>query len=155
MITFRPMNQDEFNHYEKNAILSYAEDKKQAENLSAADALKLAQDSYRELLPQGLQSPEQHFYTLMNDQTVIGMLWLAETKSGNNKLGFIYDFLIDEKFRGKGFGKESLTLLETYAKQLGMMAIKLHVFEHNTYARLLYEKMGFASTGRSMIKKLD
>ena len=83
------------------------------------------------------------------------MVWLAIKKAGDKNFGFIYDFIIDEKFRGKGFGKESLALLEIFAKQLGLSAIKLHVFEHNTSARLLYEKSGFATTGRSMIKNLD
>ncbi len=83
------------------------------------------------------------------------MLWLAEKMTGHKKSGFIYDFLIDEKFRGKGFGKESLALLEAHAKTLGMTAIKLHVFEHNTHARSLYEKVGFSTTGRSMVKNLD
>ncbi|HQC14030.1 GNAT family N-acetyltransferase [Mesotoga prima] len=29
-----------------------------------------------------------------------------------DKKGFIYDFVIEEEFRGKGYGKESLKALE-------------------------------------------
>jgi ribosomal protein S18 acetylase RimI-like enzyme len=154
MITFRNMTDIEFIEYEKQAIVSFAEDKKNAENLSDEDALKLAAEAYQELLPKGLNSPEQFLYSILLGDSVIGMLWLAEKKSGHKKIAFVYDFLIDEKFRGKGFGRESLTLLDFHAKSMGFSAIKLHVFEHNTYARSLYEKVGYATTGRSMIKNL-
>ncbi|MBA2406123.1 MAG: hypothetical protein H0V66_15210 [Bdellovibrionales bacterium] len=62
MLSFRLMTAGEFSAYEKNAILSYAADKKFAESLTDENALKLSQAAYQELLPQGLNSPEQIFY---------------------------------------------------------------------------------------------
>lgn len=147
MISFREMSESEFKKYEENAIVDFAREKEISDQLNSQDALKLAQESYLRLLPDGFKTEGQQFFCIMLNGTSIGMIWLGSQ-------GFIYDFLIDEKFRGKGFGKESLLLLESHCKKMGLKAIKLHVFEHNTYARSLYEKVGYLTTGRTMLKKI-
>lgn len=151
MLTFQKMSEAEFKLYEAQAISEYADNKKQAENLTPEAALKLAQDSYGELIPNGIHSKGHFFYSIILEEKSIGMIWLADQKTS----AYIYDFLIDDKFRGKGYGKASLAWLETEVLKLGFNSIKLHVFEHNHYARALYEKVGYFTTGRSMIKNLD
>ena len=61
------------------------------------------------------------------------------------RLGFI---LVDEKKRGKGYGKEMLSLAIRYAfEELNTDAITIGVFEENIAAKALYEKLGFIPTG--------
>ena len=151
MLTFQKMSDAEFKLYEAQAIIEYAENKKQAEHITAEAALKLAQDSYSELIPNGIHTKGHYFYSIISGGKSIGMIWVADQTT----VAYIYDFLIDEKFRGKGYGKASLAWLETEVLKLGFKAIKLHVFEHNHYARSLYEKVGYFATGRSMIKNLN
>lgn len=115
------------------------------------EALKFAQKSYDILIPNGLLTDGHYFYSIMLEGKASGMLWFADLKGQ----AFVYDFLIDEKFRGKGYGKASLAWLETEVLKFGLKSIKLHVFEHNHYARALYEKVGYFTTGRTMIKSLN
>ena len=70
------------------------------------------------------------------------------------KKGFIFDFVIDEAFRGKGYGKESLKALEKYASKLRVEDLSLHVFAHNTVAVALYRKMGYKVTSLKIAKQI-
>jgi ribosomal protein S18 acetylase RimI-like enzyme len=151
MLTFPKMTKSEFELYEAQAISEFAKDKIQAEKMSLDQALEVARKSYAVLLPDGFSSEKHHLYSIYEDGKSIGMLWFADLKGQ----AFVYDFLIDEKFRGKGYGKASLAWLDSEVMRLGFRAIKLHVFEHNHYARSLYEKVGFYTTGRTMIKNLN
>lgn len=151
MLTFAPMTEAEFLIYQGVAIGEFAQEKMRAEDISLVEAMKLSQKSYTELLPDGFTSEKHHFYSIKFEQDSIGIIWFADVKGQ----AFVYDFLIDEKFRGKGYGKASLAWLDSEVIRLGFKAIKLHVFEHNHYARALYEKVGFHTTGRTMIKNLN
>jgi len=45
--------------------------------------------------------------------------------------------------------------LETLVRGMGMSAISLHVFGHNTAARALYGKLGFETTNVLMTKRIE
>ena len=66
----------------------------------------------------------------------------------------IYDFLIYEEHRRKGYGKQTLVALEEKVKELGIETIALHVFGHNQAAIDLYQKTGYKMTNIQMQKKL-
>lgn len=147
MISFRPMTESEFAKYSENSIVDFARDKEISERIKPDEALKLSEEIHKRMLPDGFKTPGHEFLCILLNGTAIGVIWISAQ-------GFIYDFLIEEKFRGKGFGKESLALLESHCRKMGLHAIKLNVFEHNTYARSLYEKVGYQTTGRTMLKKI-
>ena len=80
----------------------------------------------------------------------IGVLWV-QVKDGK---AFIFDFVIDEEFRGKGFGKQALTAMDEKLKSMGAESVALHVFGDNISAQELYKKMGFSILGMNMKKVL-
>jgi len=51
--------------------------------------------------------------------------------------------MIDEPFTGKGYGLQSLFLLEEEARKLGVEKLVLEVRTDNTPAISLYKKFGF------------
>ena len=61
---------------------------------------------------------------------------------------------MDEKFRGKGYGKQAMLLIEEQASELGLKSLGLHVFAVNTVARNLYESVGYEASSLNMTKKL-
>lgn len=53
------------------------------------------------------------------------------------------DFEIVEPLRGQGIGKKALSLIISYAKNLGLSSLSLHVSGDNIPAVSLYKKTGF------------
>lgn len=148
------MSQDEYANYLKVSLPSYAEEKMKGEGLSKEDALKVAQDSFSQLLPQGLSTENQFLFSVIEpaSENVVGTLWLAKKTNGAKSYAFIYDIILSPEVRGKGFGKELIALAESEVRKLGLNSMGLHVFGHNEIAISLYEKTGFRTTNRIMVK---
>ena len=154
-ITLQPMQKSEFANYLKTSIPNYAEEKQRGENLTAEQAMKVANDSFDKLLPQGLETPDQFLFTVVDEKkTAIGTLWFAKKSDGGKPHAWIFDIVLEPAARGKGYGKQLMTLLETEVKKVGLKSIGLHVFGHNTVAASLYEKSGFSVTNKIMRKEL-
>ena len=69
------------------------------------------------------------------------MIWLRADLVGPIKNGFIFELYVDEKFRGKGYGKQAMLLIAEKARKLGLTSLGLHVFAVNNVARNLYESV--------------
>ena len=67
---------------------------------------------------------------------------------GDTHLGwlFVQFFWIDEKYRGKGFGKKLLAAAEDEARKRGMKNVYLDTFSFQAPA--FYEKLGYREFGR-------
>ena len=68
--------------------------------------------------------------------------------------GFIYDIVLEEAQRGKGYGKQTMLALEEFANKLGLETLALHVFAYNTAAMRLYKGLGYEVTSQNMVKRL-
>ena len=157
MIELVPMGEVEFQAYLVNAIRDYAEDKVKSGNWDRAEARQKSAAEYRELLPDGLASNNQYLFSIVtpNVETTIGMIWFAVDDARPQSAAFIYDFVIFEGFRRRGYGTQTLLAVEEKVRALGLDTISLHVFGHNRGARALYEKMGYEITNINMSKKLN
>ena len=90
-------------------------------------------------------SKNSGFYplTMIDDDIVIGHLILRNPSEDKSiiRMGFI---IVDNKIRGKGYGKKLIELAITYARvKLNAKEINLGVFTCNEGAFHCYEKMGF------------
>lgn len=149
------MSDDEFAAYLEIALPEYASEKKKGESLTDEQALKVATDSYNQLLPDGVRSTDQHLFSIIEikSQKVIGTLWFA-LKTQPREYAWVYDIVLNPEARGQGYGSQTMLLLEAEVKKLGINSIGLHVFGHNQIATSLYEKVGFRTTNRVMVKDL-
>jgi ribosomal protein S18 acetylase RimI-like enzyme len=108
---------------------------------------------YAEILPEGVQSPNQRLWSVVDEGgTVVGSLWV-DVKSERNR-AFIFYIIIGPEYRGRGYGRQALALLEDELRPLGISQIGLNVFADNEIARHLYEKMGYHTTNQTMMKSL-
>jgi ribosomal protein S18 acetylase RimI-like enzyme len=157
MIELRKMKSDEFLNYLKFAVDNYASEKQKGEGLNMEDALRVAKDSFANLLPLGLESKDQFLFSVIEKSvdSSIGVLWFAKKMNGDKPYGFIYDIELIPERRGKGLGKVLLNLAEEEIRKAGCKSIGLHVFGHNVTAVSLYEKSGFHTTNRMMRKDLE
>ncbi len=156
MISLRKMTRLEFDQYLARAVPGYAAEKQKGEGMTASEAMKVSEETYAKLLPQGLESSGQYLFSIVQKSSnqSVGVLWFAERIVGDRKQAYIYDFEVDVSHRGNGYGKEALRLLESEARAVGLTSMALHVFGHNQNAFRLYEKMGYRTTNIFMAKDL-
>ena len=147
------MTQLEFDTFLERAIPEYAAEHVRAGNWLESEALEKSRQEFKDLLPQGLNSADNFLYTLVNGDEAIGMIWV-KVKALPAKSGFIYDVFIAQGFRGKGYGKSLMLLLEEKAREMGLQSLALHVFGSNQAARKLYETIGYEITNVRMSKTL-
>jgi ribosomal protein S18 acetylase RimI-like enzyme len=149
MITLQPMQQEEYDRVLENEIGNYAADHVRNGNWLEEGSLERSRKEFESLLPEGVHTPNQYLWSLMDGDQKTGFLWVHV----KDHKGFIYDFLIDEEFRGKGYGKQTLAAMDEKLQSMNVDSVALHVFGDNTAAQELYKKTGFEITGIHMQKK--
>ncbi len=156
-VTLEPMAEDEFVAYLQWAIPDYAQDNVRNSSWSESEALQKSEEQFRELLPQGLYTPDQYHFTIRDPDlnSNVGMLWFNLVRDTPGKSAFLYQFWIDEAFRRQGYGMAALRELDEKVKGMGGSSVRLHVFGHNAPARALYEKAGYAVTNVVMAKPVN
>ncbi|MEI4789740.1 GNAT family N-acetyltransferase [Bacillus sp. FJAT-53060] len=154
MVTLQPMSQTDYDSLIEATIKRYAEEKVLAGTWAKEEALENAEDQFDRLLSEGIHTEHHELWKFLNGDEAIGWVWLCYDPNHPQKEGFIYNFILFEAYRGKGFGKQAIAALEEQAKLLGVQKLSLHVFAHNQIARSLYEKTGFAETSIYMSKPI-
>ena len=143
-----------YHEYRKDLVRDYAADKVRAGAWSQAEGR--AAGDVDGLLPEGPATQGHLLYAIRDDSTnaEVGTVWFALRDSGVGRSVWIYDIIINEIFRRKGYASRTLELVEDRAEQLGAKSVELHVFGHNHGARALYEKMAYNETSITMAKQV-
>lgn len=156
-IGFKEMSDEEFNEFFERSILSYSKDLIKSGMCNEETAFESSKKQFNELLPEGKYTKNNFIYIIVNnDNEELGHIWYEKYKEN---IAFICDFLILEKYRKKGYGRQTLLLVEEDAKEKGFNKIFLHVFKYNESAISLYESLGYKvfkeeSAGIYMIKDI-
>ena len=151
MVTLKPIEQQDFDRFLDRAVREYAEDHVRNGNWPAEGALERSRKEFERHLPDGIYTPDQYVWSLVDGENhKLGVLWVQVKE----QKAFIFDFVIEEAFRGKGYGKQALAAMDEKLKSLDVKSVALHVFGDNITAQELYKKMGFEITGIHMRKKL-
>ena len=156
MINLHNMTETEFSEYRSLLVEDYAHDIANNYRITLDETRAKSANQIGEMLKDGLATPNQWLYEIRLEDNVpeerIGYLWIDvdETK----KRCFICDIYLHEVFRGQGWGRKTLELLEKQMLEKNIQRIGLHVFGNNSVARALYEKLGFEITGLNMQKWL-
>jgi ribosomal protein S18 acetylase RimI-like enzyme len=151
MVKLEPIQQEDFERFLERGIREYAEDHVRNGNWPAEGALEKSRKEFEHYLPDGIHSKDQYLYSIIDDSgNKIGVLWVQV----KDQKAFIYDFIIEEAFRGKGYGKQALMAMDEILKSMNVESVGLHVFGDNITAQELYKKMGYQITGIHMKKIL-
>ena len=153
MVKLIKMQQEDLEPYLERGIREYAEDHVRNGNWTVEESLERSRKEFEQLLPEGVNSRDQFLYSIVDEteDNKIGLLWVQV----KDQKAFIYDFIIDEAFRGKGYGKQALLALDKKLESMDVQSVALHVFGDNVTAQELYKKMGYQITGLHMKKKLN
>ncbi|WP_404399120.1 GNAT family N-acetyltransferase [Lactococcus lactis] len=153
MLKLTKMTKEAFENYMSFAIEAYANEKVNNGTWNKNNSLSNSKDTYNKILPNGMLTPNNYFYSINNDEIIIGYIWIAKS-TDNEDTAFIYDFEIYNEFQNQGFGKTTIDLIGVEAKKLGFKNLALHVFGNNLRAIHVYKKAGFQTTDLNMRKEL-
>lgn len=86
-------------------------------------------------------------YVIENDGTIVGVSLVREFK--DEPLGYdLQQFMIDQRYQGKGYGSEALGLILAELRKEGHYDhVEVCVKKNDTAAIHLYEKYGFIDSG--------
>ena len=153
MISLRPMTQVEFDVYLPSLVEGYAQERAAAAHTPLEVERETSRSQIASLLKAGLATANQHVWRLAAEGgEPVGILWVDVSET--EQRAFIYDFVIEPAFRGKGYGKQALEALETELRPKGVRRILLNVFGHNQVARHLYERSGYGMVAITMQKDI-
>lgn len=148
------MTQPEYDAWLEYCIVEYAKDKMESLGISEAEALDLSKTSFERLLPDGLNTPDNYLFSVADSENLVGNLWFKISTDRGITTAFIYDIEMKPEFRGQGYGKATMQLIEPEARKYGATKIALHVFGGNETALKLYERSGYRVTDVSMSKDI-
>lgn len=150
------MRAETFTAYVESSIVGYAEENVASGRWPKESALARSKTEFDSLLPQGLNTPNNHLYEIIDDPNghTVGFIWFAIQESHGTRVAFVCDVVVKKECRRQGHAKRALVALESIASELNLSAIDLHVFAHNSIAQALYAQSGYAATGINMRKPI-
>ena len=153
MITLRPMTEAEYTAYNGFLWEDYAQTRARNLGTSIEEQRAAAAEQKAALLPQGLQSPEHYFWSVVDESgAAVGQLWVHVDNTKHH--AFIYSIDIDAAQRGKGYGQQTMERLEEHMRPLSVTRIALNVFGDNVVATNLYRKIGYQTAATMMQKDI-
>jgi RimJ/RimL family protein N-acetyltransferase len=153
-VTLVEMDEMSFRGYTDHLVRDYAADKVKAGVWPADEAEDRAAKEVEGLLPDGTFTRDHYLYSVRDESVPaeVGILWISPRNSGAGRTLWIYDIIVHEGFRRRGYASRILHLVEDKARKLGAAKVELHVFGHNHGARALYKKLGYTPTSIVMAK---
>ncbi|WP_335937929.1 GNAT family N-acetyltransferase [Streptomyces sp. PTD5-9] len=140
-VTARPMTRDEYPEWLASEKDSYAQGIVRAGALGAEEAARKSDHDFAKLLPEGLTTPENTFLVLEAGGEPIGTGWLRHGHLPGVTYG--YSLHIEERQRGKGYGRAAMTAGERAALAAGDAALMFTVWGGNEVAMNLYTSAGY------------
>jgi ribosomal protein S18 acetylase RimI-like enzyme len=149
------MTKLEYADWLAESIPAYAADKVASGQWSQANSLELSRKENDELLPQGLDTPDNHLFTIVDfNSEAVGMLWFAVKTNFDARTAYVYDVSVRPDRQREGHAIRAFLALEQEVRNRGLAGIALHVFGHNSGARALYAKLGYEPTNISLFKSV-
>lgn len=155
-LRLRVLEGDELARYREVAEVGYADSIEQHAGMPRAFAEEKARRDFEALCPDGVPGPDQWIYALEDGDGDgdVGFLWLSARDNQGRKVLWIYDIEVDERFRGRGYGRDAMGLVEEQARERGLGRVELNVFGGNEVARTLYRSLGYEESAVWMGKDL-
>ncbi|MEU8628243.1 GNAT family N-acetyltransferase [Streptomyces sp. NPDC048669] len=140
-VTARPMTQAEYPEWLASEKRAYVGDIVRAGAKSPEDAVRKADDDFAKLIPEGLATPETTLLVLEAAGEPIGTGWLKHGHLPGTTYG--YSLHIDERHRGKGYGRAAMTAGEQATSAAGDSVLMFTVWGGNEVAMNLYTSVGY------------
>jgi ribosomal protein S18 acetylase RimI-like enzyme len=117
-------------------------------------AQRTSDSQYAELFPGEGPAEGQHVMNVIDEEEIVGTLWIGRPFSRDANTWYIFDIEIAKDFRGRGYGRAAMEAAEAWTRERGGTRVALNVFGHNLVARSLYDSLGYEVLATSMFKDL-
>ena len=110
-------------------------------------------DVTSEMLLRAVESPNTHFFTLVEDGHILGCVSFCVFESPTGRKGSVEDVVVSFQHRGKGLGRKLMEHVIDYAKK-EYAPIDLHLTSNpkRVNANALYKAVGFEQRGTNVYK---
>lgn len=150
MVTFRPMSEAEFDAFKAFLTVEYEQDVAGGLGVPVEEVREQARQQLDTLMKDGIASSEHRYWQVVAPEVGdVGVLWVMLRP---RQEAFIYFIGIDEAYRGKGYGEQTMRELEAVMRSQGVKRIALNVFGDNTVAQRLYQRVGYRAAAITMVK---
>ncbi|WP_307048905.1 GNAT family N-acetyltransferase [Streptomyces achromogenes] len=146
-VTARPMTPAEYRGWLDAEKAAYIADIVRSGALSPEGAVHKSDRDFAELLPEGLTTPGHAFLVLEAAGERIGTGWLRHGHLPGVTYG--YSLHVEERHRGKGFGRAAMAAGEQAAFAAGDGALMFTVWGGNDVAMSLYTSAGYRVVEKS------
>jgi GNAT superfamily N-acetyltransferase len=148
-VRLRPLREDEIDDWVSRSREGYAREMIEHGGFPETEAREKARDDFA----THLGTAGRGVFALEDDSNGarVGHLWLTERRGA---LG-ILDVYVEERLRGRGYGRAAMLLAEDEARRRGFESINLNVFAGNAIARSLYASLGYQERSVYMSKSLS
>lgn len=104
MTFIRPMPEEAYAAFFEHAAGGYAAQNVAGGRWLAEDAADLARTETKRLLPQGLETPDNYLFEVVDEAAakVVGYVWFAVAPRGSVKVAFVAQVMIYPEFQGLG-----------------------------------------------------
>lgn len=155
MVQLVPMTEGEYQQFLAWSIPDYAQEQAKSGAWELEEALERGRRTFDELLPDGLSTPDQFLFSIESEgKKPVGYLWYGVREEGERRYAALYELVIFEEYRRRGYASQALSALEDEVQGEGVEQIILHVFGHNQGARALYRKSGYVERNVTMVKEI-
>lgn len=93
-------------------------------------------------LDRFFEGGEEWISIAMDNDRIVAFLSI-EVHREEKEFIYLDDFSVTKQYRGKGIGSSMMRIAESYAKEIHIPAICLHVEKSNAAALRLYERLGY------------
>jgi GNAT superfamily N-acetyltransferase len=140
-VELREMTGERFDEFYADLVRDYA-DELHAAGMSREAADEQSRTQSAQLMPDGVDSVGQEFFSAWVGDDPVGHLWISTEKP----MAFVYDVVVREDQRRKGYGEAIMNAGALWSREHGHPSLGLNVFAHNPGARALYDKLGYVVT---------
>lgn len=106
---------------------------------SGEQARRIAEQQVAELLPDGLDTAQHHFFVGQIEGQSVGTPWIGTERP----MAFVYDVVVDEARRREGHGAALMRAGALLTRDHGSHALGLNVFGCSRAAKTLYDRLGY------------
>ncbi len=151
-MTFAAFDPPDLAHWLVGSRANYIEERIAAGD-SRQEAEANATGAFERLLPGGSPGPGQLIGRAQFGGQSVGFLWIGPAGDDPQRW-WVWDIVIDDDQRGRGYGHQAMLLAEQLARAAGATTMGLNVFAHNVVARNLYTSLDYEESSVQMRKTL-